>query len=404
MKDGYLRANAILLLSSLGSGLTGALLSIYLADRGIGLASIGLIFAVGPILAGLFRIPFGYVVDCLGRKKFILIGATGAPLFAIGLIFASQTQHFMLLNIMVTLLSAIFWTAFSAHLFDVISKGKEGLGLAGRNVTLFAASALAPILAGFIANKYGFTKLFMIGAAIAASAILLILTIKDDATCQRMSFKAIKKEYKHILKIKDMKAIAAVIFAVDFIFVFWSIFIPIWLQQNGLSLEAIGAILSINMVVGAALQIPIGKAIDKHPARDVLIPGFLLFWIGGFLFFAFESFFSYLAARIVLGIGSDAAYWPAVSVLAKVTPKKEHGGVVALIFGISTVISGIAALIGGFLTDKFGIAPVLIGVAGLPLLVAIGIAASNSLKKPGTTKHKRHHFRHYRVNNHLLHR
>ena len=404
MKDGYLRANAILLLSSLGSGLTGAFLSIYLIDRGISLASLGLIFAIGPILAGLFRVPFGYVVDCLGRKRFILIGALGSPLFAIGLLFATKIQHFMLLNIMVTLLSAIFWTAFSAHLFDVFSKGKEGMGIAGRNITTFAASALAPILAGVIANKYGFAKLFMIGAAVAASAILLILTIKDDVKCKRMSFKAIKKEYRHILKIKDMKAIAAIIFAVDFIFVFWGIFIPIWLQQHGLSLEAIGAILSINLLVGAAFQIPMGKAIDKRPARDILIPGFLLFWIGGFLFFAFENFFSYLAARIALGIGSDAAYWPAVSVLAKVTPKKEHGGVVAMIFGISTILGGIAALMGGILTERFGIAPVLIGVAGLPLLVAIGIAASDALRKPGTTRHKKHHFRHFRISNHILHR
>lgn len=389
----YIKANAVLFLTTLGYGITTALLSVYFAERGISLAGIGLIFAVGSITAGLFRVPIGAVVDCLGRKKFLIIGAFGYPLFAIGLIYANATSHYVALKLMVDFFGAIFWTAFSAHFFDIMSKGKEGMAMAGRNIAIYSANAFTPIIAGIIATKLGFSNLFAIGAAISASAIFITLTVRDFNHTKKLCYSAMEGEYACILKIKGLALIAAIIFVVDFTFAFWGIFMPIWLLQQGISLEAIGAILTANLIVGALIQIPLGRAIDKLPLRNILIPGFFFFWLGGMIFFSLRNYFSYLIGRITLGMSSDAAYWPAVSMLARLTPRVDNGGAVALIFGVSTALSGVGALIGGILTERFGIARVLWAISFIPLIVTICLFWSETLKKKGSQLHKMHHHR-----------
>ncbi|MEM2873980.1 MAG: MFS transporter [Candidatus Nanoarchaeia archaeon] len=393
MKGEYLKANAILFLALLGSGLTTALLSVYLAEKGISLANIGLIFAIGAIIAGLLRVPIGVITDQLGRKKFMLFGAFGYPIFAIGLIYANTVSHYIVLDIVLELFGAIFWTAYSAYFFNILTKGKEGLELGGRNITLYVTSAIAPFLAGIIATNFGFANLFIAGAAISASAIIVALTAKDHDYDNFLLYAKIKQEYENILKIKGLGWIAAMIFLVDFIFVFWAVFMPIYLQESGISLEAIGTILSINIFIGALLQIPLGKAIDKLPVKTIVIPGFLLFWFGGTMFFIFKNYFSYLINRVIIGIGSDMAYWPAVGMLAKLTPKAEQGGAIALIFGLSTAIKGIGSIIGGSLTQIYGIPIVLIAVSMLSLVATIFFIPSKLLRKKGTQFHKMHHIR-----------
>lgn len=393
MKNEYIRANIVSFLLLLGWGLTTSLLSVYLSERGIGLANIGLIFGIGAILAGFFRVPLGAIVDCFGRKRFMLLGAIGYPIFSVGLIYADTVAHFILLRLFIEFFAAVFWTAHSAYLFDSISNKKEGAELGIRNAVWFTTTAFAPVLAGILATNLGYTYLFFIGAAISTSAIFVVLTIKEHNGKQDACRIALEQEYKNILKIRGLGTIAAIIFLVDFVFVFWGIFAPIWLEQQGLSLGAIGAILSTTLLLSAILQIPLGKAIDKWPLRMIILPGFLLFWLGGILFFAFRNYFSYMINRMALGLGSDAAYWPAVGMLAKLTPKAEHGGAVAFIFGLAAAISGFGALLGGWLTSKFGIEPVLTSVSFLALLAAVFLMRSRLLWKKGTQLHKAHHAR-----------
>jgi MFS family permease len=392
MKDGYIRANAVLFVTLFGHGLATALLSVYLVQKGIGLENIGLIFAVGAIVAGLLRVPIGILVDCFGRKWFMLLGLVGYPLYSIGLIYSTLVAHFVILNLMIELFAAVFWTAHSAYIFDMISKGKEGIGMAGRNIMMYLPSVFAPLTAGILATVYGFTSLFIISAAIASMGIFMAFALKDSTkVVKRLSVAVIREEYQNIASIPGLKQIALIIFFSDFLIVFWSIFMPIWLIQQGFSLEAIGSILTINILIGTLMQIPLGKAIDKLPIRNLIIPGFLLFSLAGFVFFIAKNYFHYLLSRVLVGMGSDLNSWPAVGMLAKLTPKQEHGATTALVFGIDKAIMGFAAVAAGLLTAKYGIPAVLTATGVLTLIAAIVLVPNKLLKQKGTQFHKLHH-------------
>jgi|GEM_PF-2352617 len=393
--DGYMKANAILFLISIGFGLTTALLSIYLSTQGISLANIGLIFAVGLLVAGFLRVPLGVLSDCIGRKWLMVFGLIAYPLFSIGIIYSTLVAHYVLLDLMLEIMGAIFWTGHSAYLFDVFSKGREGIGLSVRNIVSYAAGGFAPIIAGIIAANMGFTNLFMISAAITALAIPVALTVQDKNGRKKFNWSVMKQELHDLKHIRHFGWIVAIIALVDFIMVFWIIFMPIWLLQQGIALEAIGVILSANILVAAIAQVPLGKAIDKFPIKSLIIPGFFFMWVGSILFFAFQNYLSYLFNRILIGTSSDMASWPAVGLMAKFTPAAEHGAATALAFGLAMIGRGLASLFGGQMTEKFGIPVVLIAVSFLALLASIALLVSGKKgRKIGTSEHKLHHWKH----------
>ena len=388
-------ANVLLLNIVLGIGLVTSLLSVYLTQIGISLVNVGFIFAFGAILAGFLRLPIGAAVDCYGRKIFVVFGALGFPLFAIGVTLAKTVPQFIGLDILLEIFAAICWTAFSAHYFDLLSKGKEGIEIAQRNVVYYSATAAAPILAGLIADRLGFINLFYIGALISAIGIpIAMASLRDHNNNKRARCFDFEGEYKDVLKIRGFKTIFFVIIMNNITWTFWAIYMPIFLDKLGYSFSQIGSVITATLVVGALVQIPMGKLIDKYPAKWILIPGFGLVFLGSLLFFSLRNYLSYLIGRVVDGLGWDFSYWPAVGIFAKVTPKKEHGaGWAALMAGVA-ISYVVTALIGGFLTNKFGIEKILLASAFLSLLTGIAIISSKVLAEKGRGHLKRHHMLH----------
>ena len=273
--------NVLLINIVLGAGLTTSLLSVYLDKMGISLTNVGIIFAFGAIIAGFLRLPIGCAVDCFGKKGFVILGAVGYPLFAIGVALARTVPQFIGLDIMIEIFAAIFWTAFSAHYFDLLSKGNEGIEIAQKNMFHYGAASMAPFLAGLIADRLGFANLFYISALIAAIGIpIAVLSIKEHNKCKTcFSFKSLEQEYKDVFKIKGFKTILFVLLVNNITWSFWAIYMPIYLVNHGFNFSEIGLIITGIWVSTMLIQIPIGKAIDKFPAKWILIPGFgWYFW------------------------------------------------------------------------------------------------------------------------------
>ncbi|WP_262401767.1 MFS transporter [Actinomadura sp. CNU-125] len=59
---------------SLNDGLTGGVFPLLFTDHGLGLAAVGLIKGLYPLLWGLGQIPTGHLADRIGRKPLIVTG------------------------------------------------------------------------------------------------------------------------------------------------------------------------------------------------------------------------------------------------------------------------------------------------------------------------------------------
>jgi len=394
MKKQFILAVIMMFNVVFGITLTTSLLSLYLNKIGISLSSIGMIFAVGAIAAGFLRLLIGAATDHFGRKKFVFCGIAGYVLFALGLVLAGEFFHFVALNLLLEISGAIFWTAFSAYFFDLLKKGKEGIEIGERNAILYGSATLAPLVAGLIVRFADFNALFLASAGIVLLALLPAIRIKETIKAKSADIFDFRREYNDILNIKGFKTIFIIIFLSNFVWTFWYIYMPIYLNNAGIATDKIGILLSTMTGIGALMQHPMGKKIDKLPAKWILIPGFFAFWLGGIMFFMFKNFYWYLLSRTVLGIGSDATYWPAVGIFARITPKREHGGGWAVLMTGAAFAYGIGALLGGWLTERFTIELVLKGAAFMALAITLIIIPNKFLATKGVKELKRHQILH----------
>ncbi|MBI2040562.1 MAG: MFS transporter [DPANN group archaeon] len=401
MKKQFALAYLINFVIVLGMGFVTSLLSVYLASQNISLTNIGFIFAFGAIAAGFLRIPIGACVDYFGRRKFIIAGSIGFVVYGVGIAFATTVPDFIALNLLFEIVAAVFWTAFTAFYMDILEKGLEGKQLAIRNTFGYVATAASPVIAGLIASAVGFKSLFLAGAAVAAVAIPAALAISMKTNSKNICFD-IKQEYSDVTNVRGFNIVLITLIAHTLVWTFWSIYMPIYLKENGVSLASIGLILTSIWGIGAVLQIPLGKLIDKYPARWILVPGFFLVWVGGLLFFQFQNFLNYLVSRVIMGLGFDLAYWPAIGVFARHTPKKINGaGWAALMAGVN-IVYGLAALAGGFLTDNFGIDLVLYASSFLAIIIGILLIPNKTFSESGLahSRHKPHqHIHHHTPHN-----
>ena len=367
--DGFKKSVFLLAIVTIATGLSTSLFSIYLNNLGISLTNIGLIFAVGLILASAIRLFLGTVVDDFGKKTLLSVSILGFSFFAFGLIFAKDVSHFIILKLFFDFSNVFFWTVYTAHFLDVIKKGKEGSGFGYRNSIFYAASAFAPVSAGLLANWLGFKLLFATSAIISLLGFVLAISIKEKVRVRKFDFKFVQKHFSEIFKVKGIKQIVFGVVLIDFLFTFWVIYMPIWLSQNGFSLNAIGALISGYILLSAILQNSIGKAIDKHSIKQIVFPGISLILLGGIFFFAAKQFISLLISRMALSVGGDMTYWPFCAKLARNAKKEIHGSASAFVFGLSGIFSGVAAVLGGWLVQRFGIQEVLIAAPFLSLLL-----------------------------------
>jgi MFS family permease len=388
IKRDLIVAYAILFNLILGLGLATSFLSIYLDEKGISLVNIGIIYAIGSCVGAGIRFLSGSYVDCHGRKKLMMLGALGYPLFTFGLLFATRSGHFILLNALVEFLGAMFWTAYTAHLFDILDKHKEGIEIGWRNIVVYTSAAAAPLVAGLLIKYLGYPALFSIGGLICIIGVLLVFLVREG---ELSKCRPIEHEYSEIWNIKGFKTILILATLNNFIWAFWAIYMPILLKSEGVSDPRIGLILSSVMIVGAIMQGPLGRLTDKYSIRWLVIPGFFFIFLFGWSFLAIRNYFSQLASRTLMGVAVDASWWPEIACLARITQKREHGGASALMMSVATLAYALASWLGGIFTETYGIRLVLWASSVLALIVGLICLFVKFTDKPERTLYKRHH-------------
>ncbi len=349
--------------------LATSFLPIYLDTLGISLTSIGLIFAVAAIAAGIIRFPLGNFVDKHGKKPLLLLGAIGYPIFAIGLSFAWQTSHFVLLKLFVDLFAAVFWVAFWAYLFNILTRGEEGRQLGMRNFASGVGLVLAPLLAGIIIQNYGFITLFYLSAIISSISLFIILLIREPKT-ERIE-KDMFEEYQSLIHKQKFRFILLVAVLHNIVWAIWYIYMPIYLKGLGLSMALIGGLISVNYLAYTLNSYPIGKMVDKFHSYYLIIPGFFIVSMMGYVFLQVSSYVYLVLSRAVMGFGMNIEWNPLVARLTHLTPKKEHGSSAGLFRAATGITVGVTSLAGGYFAELYGVGTLLFGAVILAFCVGI---------------------------------
>ncbi|MBB3602608.1 MFS family permease [Mycolicibacterium sp. BK556] len=156
------------LVNNLNDGLTWGVFPLLFTDHGLGLAAVGLIKGLYPLLWGLIQIPTGHLADRIGRKPLIV---SGMLVQAAGFVIALVLLHWPLLAGILSAIAlgigtAMVYPALIAVVSDHAHPSWRPNALGTYRFWRDAGYAIGALVAGVIADAMG------LNAAVAAAAVL----------------------------------------------------------------------------------------------------------------------------------------------------------------------------------------------------------------------------------------
>lgn len=166
----------------------------------------------------------------------------------------------------------------------------------GKYLTIMNAGILlGPFLSAFVLDKYDFNGLFLalifFNVAISAIAIVGIKKIEKEKKKTKYCFE--KNTFslaRKFLTRRNVRKIYYISFMLEFFYALTIIFVPLHLQNMGLTLKEIGSIFTIMLLPFIFIQYPIGFWADKKLGeKEMLIFGILIMAFSGLGIFFFSS-------------------------------------------------------------------------------------------------------------------
>jgi len=180
-----LRASSVVLISwisvftvSFMWGVSQTFLPIYAETVGIGVAIVGVLFAVQSATNAILRIPLGAVYDRLAKKWLLMIVGVISEALATALVASVATP--LMLGVLMILIGfgmGVTQMAASALISESSNRATRGLGMGFYYTCFYGGMAVSPGALGFVISALGFQPGFLAAAVVGLAAILVVLAI-----------------------------------------------------------------------------------------------------------------------------------------------------------------------------------------------------------------------------------
>jgi MFS family permease len=167
------------------------------------------------------------------------------------------------------------------------------------------AWVIAPIIAGFIANKYGLKEVFLFAAGILLinSFLFRVLAIKDGRKNKKIDKKPLKQFFNYF---KNKERVYAY-FLGGGVSLWWSliyIYIPVYLYELGMGEKIVGYFLGAVVLPLIATEYYFGKLAGKKGFKKIFLIGYLILSISAFIVFFIPNIYIILAILIIASLGT----------------------------------------------------------------------------------------------------
>ena len=275
-----------MILANLGGQMYGPFMSLYLQDLGATVTNIGLFFTLASIIPLLLQILGGWISDTLGRLRSIAIGSV-VGIFTYVALFLAPTWEWALIGMATSAVTgSLVGPSFDAFIAEHSSEGNRARVFGISQMLFQIISVIGPLLGGFLAQRFNFRLMLLVGGALYILATLIRVGMAREAARGRES-------RPRALTVAGLKENLGVMFGLlfgggivtwilitdgvrDTAFALSGNLFPI-LQQDvaGMSLSEIGVTSAVFGACLLASVFPGGWLADKIGERIVIVTGFL---------------------------------------------------------------------------------------------------------------------------------
>jgi MFS family permease len=341
----------------------------------------------------------GTLSDRYGRKPILLAGwLIGIPV-PLMIIWAPSWGWIVAANIILGISQGLTWSTTVVMKMDLVGPSRRGLAMGLNEAAGYLGVAGTALATGYIAASYGLRPgPFLLGAAYIALGLgLSVFAVKETREHARLEASShtaahsgahgqlSNREIFTLTSFRD-KSLSSVSQAgmVNNLNdgLAWGLF-PLLFAAAGLTVEKIGILAAVYPAVWGAAQLVTGAMSDRYGRKWLLVAGMLVQAIALGMVATGTSFGIWLAAAILLGLGTALVYPTLLAAIGDVAHPEGRARSVGIYRLWRDGGFAVGALLAGALADAFGIPAAVAVVATLTALSGILVA----IRMRGTDHH-----------------
>jgi len=241
-----------------GWGVTSPVFSIYVNNVTKNAFLTGFVLSITTMAGIVLNIPLGIIENRMNMKRVLQVVLLFYATLALLYPEANGLQALLLLTMGRGIASSFLWLTSWAYVFtytDKAVKGKETGFFSDMNDL---ASAVSPIVGGAVSILSFFLPFYVLSLTSFVAFVVISLRLKESPKPQKASFKLQMSKLGRYLE--DRRFVKTLILTVVFyalINIYYS-FLSIFLNDEGISVPAIGVILTVALLPAVALEVPWG--------------------------------------------------------------------------------------------------------------------------------------------------
>jgi MFS family permease len=329
--------NAIVFIDRLGGFMLYPFFALYLTQKyKIGMATVGILFAVFSLSGMVGSALGGAAADRMGRKVVLIASLILSSLSALGMGFAPSLEIFVVVVVVVGTLSSIGGPAHEAVVADLLPQEKRAEGFGMIRVIFNMAVIIAPPIAGLlIAHSY--LTLFIVDAVISIICAGIVLFALPETKPQGKAhskpetMKQTFAGYRQVFQDTRFLAFIGVTVMMTLVYMNMNSTLGVFLRdQYALPEVRYGALLSINAILVVLFQFALTRRLQKYKPLLMMAAGSLLYAIGFALYGLVSTFALFIVAMIIITIGEMVVSPFQHSLVANFAPEDMRGRYMAV--------------------------------------------------------------------------
>jgi MFS family permease len=349
----------------------------YIRELGASPFVIGLMGSLGTALLCLVRIPGAYIADRYGRKQIIVTMTFGIAVSYLFYIFAPDWR-LILIGIVVSNLCLIYQPALQAITADSIPPEKRGMGFAIIHVVPNIVSIPAPLIAGFLVEKYDivggmrivYTIVFFCFLAAAIIRMLFLretlenpkeIKLKEITRAFKDSPRAILEAWRFMSRSLKFLTLALLVSA------FEEPLFRLFTALYAIDVVGVGGMYwgFVNMawtITALIVGLPLGKFVDVFGRKRAIILAYLIFTPSSIFFIFSRGFLQLLVVFVLFAVGGSLIHTAYSALQADMIPRDKRGRIMGTIGTMNLLATIPSAAIGGYLYQTNPAAPFVVAI------------------------------------------
>ncbi|MEH7493153.1 MFS transporter [Neobacillus niacini] len=357
----------------LAHSLTRPLIALYAQSLGISEVKIGFIVGIYAVLPFLLAIASGGMADSIGRVKVLRIGTILMLVSGIFYMIATNIYLLMIAQIIAGLGQMTVWLVIQVLITD--SNQNQAERIASFTVYNTIGQMMGPLIGGFLAEKYSMNISFGVYTAFSVLLVLLAFQLKEPATNRidsgTYSIKDMYTKSFALLKNREIIATLLCTFIALFILDVRMTFLPIYLQDIGISPFKIGILISLGTSTALFIKPIYPVLIRVLGIKTLLILTFAISLSLLFITPLINHFYSFVLLLVFSGIALGINQPLSLSMISEQTSSNERGIAVGLRLMANRLAQFMDPILFGILTAVIGIKLTFILIGLLLLLLSV---------------------------------